>query len=225
MPGTYISPAETRLYYLNSRYYDPEVGRFISADGVVSGAGGSVQGYNLFSYCMNNPVNMSDESGCWPKLIQKTIKFVSTVVKVASAAITVSMLTNHVVNAVNKSKIKKEIKDSYTVEEAKEEIDGILKEYDDSSEIIFGNSGVHIENSMEVDSRYDRQKISMIISRTDDLTKREYDNISAEWLLHNIVYDMGIMESSTQHANLDYTKDRRPIVVFSSKLLEIFGWD
>ena len=31
-PGTQQKPAETGLYYLNSRYYDPEVGRFINAD-------------------------------------------------------------------------------------------------------------------------------------------------------------------------------------------------
>ena len=62
----YYYDAEAGLYYLNSRYYDPEVGRFISADGVISGLGGSIQGYNMFSYCMNNPVNMSDSTGNWP---------------------------------------------------------------------------------------------------------------------------------------------------------------
>ena len=62
----YYYDVETGLYYLNSRYYDAEVGRFISADAVISGLGGSIQGYNMFSYCMNNPVNMSDSTGNWP---------------------------------------------------------------------------------------------------------------------------------------------------------------
>ncbi len=63
----YYYDTETGLYYLQSRYYDPETGRFINADSVMSGAGGAVQGYNLFAYCINNPVNMSDSAGRWPQ--------------------------------------------------------------------------------------------------------------------------------------------------------------
>ncbi len=56
MPGTYISPAETGLYYLESRYYDPEVGRFINADGLkYLGEGNELLNYNLYTYCLNNP--------------------------------------------------------------------------------------------------------------------------------------------------------------------------
>ena len=54
----------TGLYYLQSRYYDPEVGRFINADDVdYLGASGKPLSYNLFAYCENNPVNNSDPSG------------------------------------------------------------------------------------------------------------------------------------------------------------------
>ena len=56
LPGTYISPAETGLYYLESRYYNPEMGRFINADNNFSN-------YNLFMYCGNNPVNRIDPNG------------------------------------------------------------------------------------------------------------------------------------------------------------------
>jgi len=53
---------ETGVYYLKSRYYDPEVKRFINADGLVS-TGQGVMGYNMYAYCNNNPVNMVDPGG------------------------------------------------------------------------------------------------------------------------------------------------------------------
>ena len=62
----YYYDSETSLYYLNSRYYDPANRRWINADNRISGIGGSIQGYNMFAYCMNNPVNMSDPTGNWP---------------------------------------------------------------------------------------------------------------------------------------------------------------
>ena len=65
------------MYYLNSRYYSPEIGRFISADTVI-GAGG-IQGYNLYIYCLNNPINMSDLMGNWPKFIEDFVDGLKTV--------------------------------------------------------------------------------------------------------------------------------------------------
>lgn len=60
----YYFDQETGLYYLQSRYYDPEVGRFINADDAGTlGANGEILSYNLFAYCLNNPVNRTDDGG------------------------------------------------------------------------------------------------------------------------------------------------------------------
>ena len=58
----YYYDNETSLYYLNSRYYDPNVGRFLNAD-VYINANGDLIGFNMFAYCGNNPVNMVDDEG------------------------------------------------------------------------------------------------------------------------------------------------------------------
>ena len=58
----YRYDAETGLYYLNSRYYDPRTGRFINADVFVSTAQDSIS-CNMFAYCMNNPINSVDDEG------------------------------------------------------------------------------------------------------------------------------------------------------------------
>ena len=58
----YYYDVETDWYYLNSRYYDPRVKRFINADGNV-GNTGNFTGMNLFAYCLNNPIISSDANG------------------------------------------------------------------------------------------------------------------------------------------------------------------
>lgn len=62
------------MYYLQSRYYDPEVGRFINADDTnYLNATGTVLGCNLFAYCENDWVNFVDENGYYSA--QKAIKY------------------------------------------------------------------------------------------------------------------------------------------------------
>ena len=96
---SYYYDIETNLYYLNSRYYDPETGRFINADDISILAEGKdiINGLNLYIYCGNNPIMNTDESGnaWWDWLISI---FVAVVVVVAVVA--VSVLTAGIGTAV-----------------------------------------------------------------------------------------------------------------------------
>jgi len=59
----YYYDTETGLYYLQSRYYNPEVGRFISKDDESYHIGQTAAAANLYAYCSNNPVNLVDADG------------------------------------------------------------------------------------------------------------------------------------------------------------------
>ena len=60
----YVYDNETGLYYLQSRYYNPAWGRFLTADSLAFlGADGTPLSYNLFAYCLNNPVCYKDVAG------------------------------------------------------------------------------------------------------------------------------------------------------------------
>ena len=58
----YYYDAESGLYYLGSRYYDPETGRFINAD-ILLGKVGVIFSHNPNQYCENNSINYYDPSG------------------------------------------------------------------------------------------------------------------------------------------------------------------
>lgn len=61
----YVYDQETQLYYLQSRYYDPAMGRFINADDPANLGVKGLLSYNLFAYCGNNPVMGYDPTGTW----------------------------------------------------------------------------------------------------------------------------------------------------------------
>ena len=84
----YYYDIETGLYYLNSRYYDPATSRFINADGQIAGVGGELLGYNMFAYCFNNPINMSDSNGNWPQWAKNMVNVIIHTIKKAVKNIT-----------------------------------------------------------------------------------------------------------------------------------------
>lgn len=63
----YYYDAETGLFYVGSRYYDPEIGRCLSPEPNVDAGefdeGAGLIGYNVYAYCANNPVNNFDPTG------------------------------------------------------------------------------------------------------------------------------------------------------------------
>ncbi len=58
----YYYDTETSFYYLQTRYYDPALGRFLNADSYASTGQGFI-GWNMFAYCGGDPINNQDFHG------------------------------------------------------------------------------------------------------------------------------------------------------------------
>ena len=67
----YYYDTDLGLYYLGSRYYDANTGRFINVDAYVQTPNGDMTSSNMFAYCGNNPVNRKDPTGqFWGELVE-----------------------------------------------------------------------------------------------------------------------------------------------------------
>ena len=166
----YYYDVETGYYYLQTRYYNPEWGRFLNADGYIN-ANGDILGYNMFAYCGNNPVKHIDPNG-------ESILFITTII-------------NHIITGVEILIAKNNVESTYSIDEAQDAISEIT-----GDEVTFSEGNVKIKNSYNVHSRYNRIKASIIIKNTVDedgnkFTDRSIYSLSSEWAGHNILSSVG----------------------------------
>ncbi|MBL7157320.1 MAG: hypothetical protein ISS92_04045 [Candidatus Omnitrophica bacterium] len=84
-----IYDKSSALYYYGARYYDPELGRFISADPTIQRPY-DPQDFNRYSYCRNNPVRYIDPTGLswWSAFWNFVAGFFGAVVTVIVTAVT-----------------------------------------------------------------------------------------------------------------------------------------
>ena len=85
----YYFDTETNLYYLNTRYYDPETGRFINADNIDNLDNDTINGINLYIYCGGNPINYADPDGNKPKWWQWLLFGIGAALVIAATVILV----------------------------------------------------------------------------------------------------------------------------------------
>ena len=86
---SYYYDSDTELYYLNTRYYSPDMCRFINADGYVQ-TGQGVLDKNMFAYCLNNSINRTDSNGTLSGLAMAAV---AALVKMLPVIILVTTLT------------------------------------------------------------------------------------------------------------------------------------
>jgi len=110
----YVYDTGTSLYYLQSRYYDPELGRFINADAYAS-TGQGVLGNNMFAYCLNNPLFFVDHDGliaewipvAWEDVEEKVEEYLTTSntfgAMLSGASIALSLVVKSVISQLRAS--------------------------------------------------------------------------------------------------------------------------
>lgn len=109
-----------------------------------------------------------------------------------------------------------------SIPEAVAQIQQILNTYSGDCQVEFYDDVVKIRNSYKVHSRRDRHRICKIIVSTG-LSCRRYDNLSAEWLLHNLAYRLHFMRSSSIDVDLDYKGDPHWIVSLVTWIFDVLS--
>ena len=86
----YYYDTESDMYYCKSRYYKPQINRWINMDDISYLDKKTINGFNLYAYCNNNPVNMADMFGNSPTIILESALFASvggTITQIAVSSI------------------------------------------------------------------------------------------------------------------------------------------
>lgn len=101
----YYYDTETGLYYLKSRYYDPEIGRFITIDDLSYLDPETINGLNLYAYCGNNPVVRTDSQGTnwwtdfWNGVVGSIVKIAIGIIAIVGLGVA-SVFTGGAVAAI-----------------------------------------------------------------------------------------------------------------------------
>ena len=196
----YVYDTETGLYYVSSRYYDPEIGRFINADGAYDTNQG-VLGYNMYAYCLNNPVNMYDPDG-------RCSRFLGFLWKIDCKQASCPESKNYVkpkavdpIGSYNKGQ-------GYVYIVKEDLLDEIMEDKEDNVVVVLDNRtasdpNMQIQDSYRITKTQQQKKIAQVMldyntsNPVEPAWSRTLDSLVEEWKLHNFAYSWGIKRERT----------------------------
>jgi len=118
---------ETDLYYLNARYYDSKIARFITEDSY-RGSASDPLSLNLYTYCHNEPIMYTDPTGHW----EESDKFILTDTQVGKSAYRTITESTKEWNRLNNLLAKVKDKNSYEAKQLKAYMDKMHKTAEDA---------------------------------------------------------------------------------------------
>ena len=166
----YYYDNETGFYYLNSRYYNPEVGRFLNADIFVSTDIIGVLNANMFSYCKSNPVCNIDIDGRYTFLCRELDRERQAKEKYTEQTVNIYVSGQ---GAPDKTKVNV-----------------CLYETENSS-----NMNMSVDKSKEIKSTEEINAVIDVIIDSEYYDKSEYGSKSfmrGQWLAHNMCYELAV---------------------------------
>ena len=214
----YFYDTETGLYYLQSRYYDPTVKRFINADSYGS-TGQGFLGYNMFAYCGNSPSNNADstgqcyydENGKWRHEKWEYTKGYFR--KPAPAKFLGKTSTGRCVFIGGTWDYKAPVNSVRAVD------------YRASYGYMYANPSIQIHNSNEITDLREMYEIATMITKYDQMNPsnprwdKSATDVVNEWLWHNVA-DSLFSSEHTQHVDLDVADgDGNPGILFINHII------
>ena len=201
---SYYYDTDLKMYWLTTRYYDPEVGRFISPDHYSYLDYRKLHGLNLYAYSKNNPVMYYDPSGHF-SLFTIFTAIVTTVIAVAGLVLTVygaglglNAIKRHGSN--KESELPESEKDNYPEDPYTE--DGVVIHYNiDKSK---GNQDKYILQVYE-SWKYTEKEIDAFLKwlkYDKGYSNLDIGRVKNEWLWHNAMYGYGIATDSTKRVDI-----------------------
>ena len=199
---SYYYDTDLKMYWLTTRYYDPEVGRFISPDHYSYLDYKKLHGLNLYAYSKNNPVMYYDPSGHWHIFVAKAVSlFVCLAVWKAAAA-----LANAFENKEkdrNKEEDKKETGESNAIIASHKLTTGKTVYYNENINWSDANANLKIYDSWHFSKSEMREFLEWL---KDDANGGEnainVDRMLNEWIWHNKAFNWGIAKGHTRSVDV-----------------------
>lgn len=172
----YYFDAEIGLYYLQSRYYDPVVNRFLNTDvPIILFNAGTIISYDLFAYCENSPVGAYDSGGAKLKNFLKSIaKKIAPVTRVIVRGIAANPLSISITQ-------NRKYQPLFNLFDFYMDQDGIYHTYTDCWQKYFGYNDLY-DFVFDMGTNMERKKFDFLVGGKDWILwawKGDYLNLGA----------------------------------------------
>lgn len=207
----YVYDEETELYYLQSRYYNPEMGRFINADGAYDTNLG-ILGYNMYAYCMNNPVDMYDPDGACSKFLGFLWKIDCKQASCSDSKNYVKPKAVDPIGSYNKGRgyVYVVTEDQLDIMEEKEKnVVVIVDKRSPISPDPAHDPNMQILDSYRITNTNQQKEIAQLMLNYNTANpvspawNRTLDSLVLEWEIHNNVYRTGFFQINTKDCDFN----------------------
>ena len=185
----YYYDTTSGFYYLKSRFYDPETGRFLSPDSVEHLDHETIGGLNLYAYCNNNPVMYSDPEGhSWDDFLNIATKVISGVGSAALGLVTLVRTANPIL-AIKQGMQAWAINDIYQLASGR-----VSAQISEKGDVEITNSNNLVSPVAQTVYTF---YLNHVNSETKDVIKGTTRGAQGELLAHNLAYYVLSMASGT----------------------------